>query len=610
LDEAGFAEIPTTDGQPEMDYFSILNLKQEPFSNSPDPDFFFHSREHLECLQKLELSLLLRRGLNVIIGDVGTGKTTLCRQLIRRFAKRDEIDTHLVLDPYFVDAYEFLTSVGKMILGPNVKLGNSEWQIKEQIKQCLFERGVKHKKTTALIIDEGQKIPVFCLEILREFLNYETNEYKLLQIVIFAQEEFENTIKKYANFADRINLYHYLKPLNFRDTRLMIKYRLEKSKDTNKKIEIFSYPALYSIYRHSAGYPRKIIHLCHHCILAMIVQNRSKVSYALVRSCIKRIFRKEPVRWKGAIAAAGMAALAAALLLAFMPPDQLKTLLPEKIMGKLNILQLQPAAISGTDQPEPHSAASDSIIPQTTADSVAQADTAVADASESTAVELQASVSDEAAAGEQTRLAATEKNPEAPTQSKPDAQIEPESSEPYARLLGNITLKHNETLSRVIQKVYGRYNSKYFRSLILANPDIVDPDRVEIGQTIYLPAIPVALQSSKEKTWWILIEEADSLETAYDYLRLYPEQAPAARLIPYWTRQSGIRFAVVLKEYFYDEASAQQHLSKMPPGLFSQGKVSTLGDEDTVYFADPFLSSGKVFKSEIETAGKFTPSVY
>jgi general secretion pathway protein A len=125
-----------------------------------------------------------------------------------------------------------------------VKLGSSEWQIKEQIKQYLFERGVQHNKTTVLIIDEGQKIPVFCLEILREFLNYETNEYKLLQIIIFAQKEFENTIKKYANFADRINLYHYLKPLNFRDTQLMIKYRLEKSKDTIKKIDIFINPSM------------------------------------------------------------------------------------------------------------------------------------------------------------------------------------------------------------------------------------------------------------------------------------------------------------------------------------------------------------------------------
>ncbi|MCK5204453.1 MAG: AAA family ATPase, partial [Desulfobacterales bacterium] len=176
-----------------MDYFSILNLKQEPFSNSPDPDFFFHSREHQECLQKLELSLLLRRGLNVIIGDVGTGKTTLCRQLIRRFAKRDEITTHLILDPLFVDAHELLTAVGRMLMGPKAKLASNEWQIKEQIKQFLFKRGVKQDKTTVLIIDEGQKIPVFCLEILREFLNYETNEFKLLQIIIFAQKEFENT---------------------------------------------------------------------------------------------------------------------------------------------------------------------------------------------------------------------------------------------------------------------------------------------------------------------------------------------------------------------------------------------------------------------------------
>ena len=596
-----------------MDYFSILNLKQEPFSNSPDPDFFFHSREHLECLQKLELSLLLRRGLNVIIGDVGTGKTTLCRQLIRRFARRDEINTHLVLDPYFVDGYEFLSSVGKMILGPKVKLGRNEWQIKEQIKQYLFERGVKHNKTTVLIIDEGQKIPVFCLEILREFLNYETNEYKLLQIIIFAQKEFENTIKKYANFADRINLYHYLKPLNFRDMRLMVKYRLEKSKDTSKKIDIFSYPALYAIYRHSAGYPRKIIHLCHHCVLAMIVQNRSKVSYALVRSSIKRIYPKETVRWKTAVAGIGVAIVAAALVLAFIAPDQLKTLLPEKIIKQLRVLQLQPAATSDTAPAEPHSATANPVSPQATPDSVAQADSVDADASGSAPLQLP-SVSDEAAIEEQDQLAATEKNStvstQAETQAEPDTAIESESSEPYARLLGNITLKHNETLSRLIQKVYGRYNSKYFRSLILANPDIVDPDRVEIGQTIYLPAIPADVSPSKERIWWILIEETDNLEKAYDYLRLYPEQAPEARLIPYWTRQSGIRFAVVLNEYFDDEAVAVQHLSEMPPDLFSRGRVTTLGDENTIYFADPFLGSSKVFKSEIETAGKFTKPAY
>ena len=85
-----------------MDYFKILNLSREPFSNSPDPDhFFFNSWQHVDCLQKVELAVRLQRGLNVVIGDVGTGKTTLCRRLIRNFANEIGIETHLILDPYF-----------------------------------------------------------------------------------------------------------------------------------------------------------------------------------------------------------------------------------------------------------------------------------------------------------------------------------------------------------------------------------------------------------------------------------------------------------------------------------------------------------------------------
>jgi len=86
-----------------MDYFKILNLNREPFSNSPEPDFFYESSQHLGCLQKLEIAVRLRRGLSVVMGNVGTGKTTLCRELLIRFAKseddRNEVETHLLLDP-------------------------------------------------------------------------------------------------------------------------------------------------------------------------------------------------------------------------------------------------------------------------------------------------------------------------------------------------------------------------------------------------------------------------------------------------------------------------------------------------------------------------------
>lgn len=104
-----------------------------------------------------------------------------------------------------------------------------------------------------------------------------------------------------------------------------------------------------------------------------------------------------------------------------------------------------------------------------------------------------------------------------------------------------------------------------------------------------MPAIPTKVPPKKEKLWWILIAENDTLEAAYDYLRTYPAHAPPARLIPYWTSQSGTRFALVLKEYFYDEEAAHQYLRNMPPDLSSRAAVSVAWDEDTVYFADPLL---------------------
>lgn len=216
-----------------MDYFRILNLKKEPFSNSPEPEFFFQSPQHLGCLQNLELSIRLLRGLNVVIGDIGTGKTTLCRQLILQFSHDEEnkesVETHLILDPTFSNALEFLSTVAATFGIESAGTADSEWKLKETIKNYLFKKGIDDGRIVVLIIDEGQKLPDFCYEVLREFLNYETNDHKLLQIVIFAQQEFEQHLKEHQNFADRINQYYFLKPLNFRETRAMIKFRIAKA---------------------------------------------------------------------------------------------------------------------------------------------------------------------------------------------------------------------------------------------------------------------------------------------------------------------------------------------------------------------------------------------
>ena len=123
-----------------MDYFSILNLEKEPFSNSPDPEYFFQSQQHLSCLQKLELSIRLKRGLNVVVGEVGTGKTTLCRQLIRKFSTVTGSETHLILDPYFTTPIAFLMTVVSMLTREKPDDSVDEWQLKERIKQVIFQK--------------------------------------------------------------------------------------------------------------------------------------------------------------------------------------------------------------------------------------------------------------------------------------------------------------------------------------------------------------------------------------------------------------------------------------------------------------------------------------
>jgi general secretion pathway protein A len=300
-----------------MDYFNLLEFKKEPFSNSPEPEFLFASPQHNTCLQMLELAVRLRRGLNIVIGEVGTGKTTLCRKLIQSLSEPAAsqalaIDTFLLLDPAMGSRLEFIKTVAG-ILGINLSdTEDSEWYLKEKIKKFLFEKGVDDQKIVVLIIDEGQKIPDECLEILREFLNYETNSFKLLQIVIFAQPEFRKNLSTRANLLDRVNFLYTLKPLSFRQMKKMIEYRISIASSKPEDHTLLSAGGLLAVYCATAGYPRKVVSLCHQIILKMIIRGKSKAGWFLVRSCVRKMDR--PVFPRVSWAALGVIFMTAAVL--------------------------------------------------------------------------------------------------------------------------------------------------------------------------------------------------------------------------------------------------------------------------------------------------------
>ncbi len=570
-----------------MDYFSILNLNKEPFSNSPDPDYFFQSRQHVSCLQKLELSLRLKRGLNVVIGDVGTGKTTLCRQLLRRFAEDDNVATHLILDPYFSSPIEFLKTVAQTLTGETLSDEKTDdWQVKEIIKKFLYQKGVDEDNLVILIIDEGQKIPSFCLELLREFLNYETNEHKLLQIAIFAQKEFEQTLEAHANFTDRINLYHQLQPMNFKDTRMMIQFRLAQSSASSKSIAPFSYPALWLIYRATKGYPRKIVNLCHRCILAMIIQNRSKANWLLVRSSIRRTFGGNAAKgWRLALllymvlilvlafeylpSTAGnfLSALPSKKQTADTTADSLSSM-RHKITSHDASAAGQPATGAETTAPNrPTPTKTAPVSPSTSAEQSTPAPQTTAEVAPTTS-------------GEPTIVARLDPSQQQPTADRLDEML--------PLFLGHIAVQRHETLGAMIQKIYGLYNNSYLNYIAKVNPNIINPDNIRIGDLILFPAIPAQVKPLPVTVYWVAIHETGSIEEAYNVLRTLPAGIPTGRLIPYWNPQEGLRFMVVLRRYFFDEKSALFQLNKLDSLVSASGRVISNWDDRNVFFANPY----------------------
>jgi general secretion pathway protein A len=553
-----------------MQYYKLLQLDREPFSNSPDPDFFFNSYQHHGCLQKLELALRLKRGLNVVIGDVGTGKTTLCRQLIRKLSAESQFETHLVLDPSFTSSIDFLRHIAGFICNRQPDEGLSEIDMKEQIKRYLFLKGVDQGKTIVLIVDEGQKISRPCLEILRELLNYETNCYKLLQIIIFAQLEFEAVLSDHANFSDRINLLHHLKPLNFSDTRQLIHHRIKLSSTTAKPNNIFTLPALWMIYRASRGYPRKIINICHQSILALIIQNRTRAGWALIRSCIKRL--TPTTRWERVILAAVVIVLVSAAALNIfavsfvMPKSKVQISKPYKISP----IQQPVESLSATPVNE-NASIQNNAEPLVNLSAPARRETP--------------------SAGKTPAVAMIDK----PSETKePQNNARDESTERLEQatpplVLGQLIVRPGDTLGLLVQQVYGDFQKSLLSAVIAANPHILNPDDIDVGNIIQFPSVDFLLNPESPPIHIIAFDERPSLTAAMQRRQvLFGKIQLPVRVIPSWSPADGLRFHLVLTGYFDSDEAANKYLSLLPTRTSGQATIISNWSDKTLFFSDPY----------------------
>jgi len=270
-----------------MSYFKVLGFEKEPFSTSPDPEFFYLSKEHEIALTNVLIDLRLKRGLSVILGDVGTGKTTLSRKLIQELKSRDDFIFHIVLDPSFESEELFLVSLLRNFeLSITTSAATTILDLRETLERFLFQKGVTENKTVVLIVDEAQKLSDTSLELLRVFLNYETNEFKLLQLILLGQLELYSRIMNIPNFFDRISFKYTLNPLDFNETREMIEYRIRQA-GYKASIHLFLDDALKEIYEYTRGYPRQITMLCHKALKNLVLRNKFVVDGEIVHELIE-----------------------------------------------------------------------------------------------------------------------------------------------------------------------------------------------------------------------------------------------------------------------------------------------------------------------------------
>lgn len=235
-------------------YLDYWGLKKYPFENVPDPEFMYYAKEHEEALVRLLYIIKRNKGAALLTGEVGCGKTTLSRVVIRQLPETD-FDIALITNPS-LDPIDFLKEVLHQF-GMNPET-NSKADLINLLNTHLLEN-MKQQKVSLLIVDEAQLIKPATFEEVRLLLNFQLNDRFLMTFVLIGQPELRDIIRGYKQLDQRIAIRYHLNPLGFAETADYIAFRLNKA---GLGKNVFDAQALEDIYQYSEGVPRKINNVC------------------------------------------------------------------------------------------------------------------------------------------------------------------------------------------------------------------------------------------------------------------------------------------------------------------------------------------------------------
>lgn len=264
-------------------YLEFYGLTEPPFDLTPNPKFLFYTAKHREAFNHVLYGIRERKGFVQLTGEVGAGKTTLCRALLEQLD--GQFSTALILNPV-LDAEQLMKAIA-MEFGLNVH-GLDRLETVAAINKFLLEQ-VEAGRECVLVIDEAQDLTDDLLEQVRLLSNLETDNRKLLQIILMGQPELRDRLNnpRLRQLRQRIQVRYHLHALSRQELNQYIQHRLEVS--GARGAPYFTRPALWRIFQYAGGIPRLVNAACDKAMLAAFVEQSDRVTYAMVGRAVREL---------------------------------------------------------------------------------------------------------------------------------------------------------------------------------------------------------------------------------------------------------------------------------------------------------------------------------
>ncbi len=263
-----------------MSYEQYFKLTEQPFSTAPDSRFFFDSKPHKEALLKILHAAETMKGLVIIIGDIGTGKTLLARRALEEMEKQEQFVESLLVMVHSEITPEWLLKRIAQQIGIN-KPAEKKVELLPQLCERLMEINQNGKKAV-IVIDEANMLKTKDIfEEFRGLLNIEIPGKKLLTLILIGMPDLEDHISLDPAFQQRIAIKHYLSKLGREETYNYITHRM---KIAGAQKDIFSDMALEAIYSYTSGTPRLINIICDNALLEAFLLKKDKVDLSIIES--------------------------------------------------------------------------------------------------------------------------------------------------------------------------------------------------------------------------------------------------------------------------------------------------------------------------------------